>query len=344
MKFSVTPELAILLKTIRTQNGISSKDLAAEVGKSPSYISKLEAGSVKTIQKELLTSIITFISDGDDFFEECLPAAIKTLDSFMEPQRMLYQTWLYQYDIVDRPIAVPEAMVDDMNRRMKELGLSVPTLTEWANANVDSEMSSSFPVNTVLAIPYDEDVRLLVRVAMDPGEVEALFEKKAATTCYLTLYNLVFMLLRFVNFGEVRKKLPPDQAIVVLKDAATYMGQYQVHSLTGFSHMLSSEDFTDRQKPLAWPYEHRENSTLNEAISFFEEAMDHDALNTKKALDTFMDTLGWDPAFTLKLLSIQFSELEGLSFQNKKNLLEEIEALVERYNQMSDFEKRLETY
>lgn len=344
MKFSVTPELAILLKTIRAQNGISSKDLAAEVGKSPSYISKLEAGSVKTIQKDLLTDIITFISDGTDFFEECLPAAIKTLDSFIEPRRMLYQTWLYQYDIVDRPIAVPGAMVDDMNARMNELGIDALTLTEWTNANVDSEMSSSFPVNTVLAVPYDEDVRLLVRVEMPVEEVETLLSKKVETTCYLTIYNLVFILMRLTDFGDVRKKLPPDQAVVVLKDAATYMGQYQVHSLTGFSHMLSSEDFTDRQTPLAWPYESIENSALSEAVNFFHEAMEHDALNTKKALDSFMDTLGWDPAFTLKLLSIPFSELEGLSFQNKKNLLEEIEATVERFNQMSDFEKKLETY
>lgn len=344
MKFSVTPELAILLKTIRTQNGISSKDLAAEVGKSPSYISKLEAGLVKTIQKELLTNIITFISDGTDFFEECLPAAIKTLDSFMEPRRMLNQTWLYQYDVVDRPIEMPEAMIDDMNARMEELGIDTATLTLWANANVDSEMSSSFPVNTVLAVPYDEDVRLLVRVQIDEEDVAALFSKKCTTTCYLTVYNLVFILMRLTEFGDIRKKLPPEQAIVVLKDAATYMGRYQVHSLTGFSHMLSSEDFTDRQKTLAWPYEAPEDSTLKEAVTFFKEAMDHDAINTKKALDTFMDTLGWDPAFTLKLISINFSELEGLSFQNKKNLLEEIEALVERYNQMPDFDKKLETY
>ena len=344
MKYSVTPELAILLKTIRTQNGISSKDLAAQVGKSPSYISKLEAGSVKTIQKDLLTKIITLISDGDDFFEECLPVAIKTLESFIEPRRMLHQTWLYQYDIVDRPIAVPEAMLDDMNARMAEQGISVQKLVDWSNANVDSEMSSNFPANTVLAMPYDEDVRLLVRVQIAPETAEELLSKKRMTTNYLTIYNLVFILMRFLNFGEVRRKLPPDQAIVVLKDAATYMGQYHVHSLTGFSHMLSSEDFTDRQKPLAWSYETEDNSTLSEAFGFFREAMDHDALNTKKALDTFLDTLGWDPAFTLKLLSIQFSELEGLSFQNKKNLLEEIEALVERYNQMSDFEKRLETY
>ena len=344
MKCSVTPELAILLKTMRAQNGISAKDLAKAIGKSPSYLSKLEAGTVKSIQKDLLTNIITFISDGDDFFEDCLPNAIKVLQSFMDPKRATSQAWLLQYDLVDRPITIPSAMVDDMNRRIAELPTDLAGVIAFTNANVDSEMSSSFAENMVLSLPYEEGDRLLVRVRLNEEDVTELFAKKRDVTNYLTIHSLVFTLMRMMEFGGETTKLPPDKAKVVLQDISAYMGQYNIHSLTGFSHMLSSEEFFDRQRPLAWPFEQTEDSALNEAVTFFREAMDHDALNTKKALDSFLELLNWDPAFAMKLISLPFHELEGLSFQNKKNLLEDLSAVVEKYNSMSDFEKRMETY
>lgn len=344
MKFSVTPELAILLKTIRTKNGISAKDLAENVGKSSSYISKLESGDVKNIQKELLTSILTYITEGTDFFGECLPEAVTILNTFIEPERMTSQAWLLQYDVVDRPIHVPPEMVDDLSNRMDAAGFTIHEIVNYANENVDSEMDSRFPENTVLSMPYEEGNRLLVRMNFQVEEIEELFSKKRVTTNYMTLNSLAFTIFRATEFGMTETKLPPDQAVEVLRSTSALMELYNVHSLTGFSHMLSSNEFIERQKPMAWPYENIENSALNEAVRIFNEAMDHDALNTKKALDSFLDALNWDPAFMMKLMSLPFSELEGLSFQNKKQLLEELFIVVDKYNRMSDFEKRMETY
>ena len=51
MKFYITSELALLIKTLRTQNKIPSKELADRIGKSNSYISKLESGDVKNIRE-----------------------------------------------------------------------------------------------------------------------------------------------------------------------------------------------------------------------------------------------------------------------------------------------------
>lgn len=344
MKFTVTPELAILLKTVRTQNGISSKDLAGAIEKSPSYVSKLEAGSVKTIQKDLLTSIITFITGGGDFFEECLPGMIKTLRTFLEPERAMSQTWLLQYDIVDRPIAVPAEFVGDLSARLSDTGTTVQELVDLINANPDSEMSESFPENVVLTLPYEEGQRLLVRIAVEPERIDRLLSGADLITNHLTANVLAFTVLRLQEYGADRTKMKPDKAAEVLRDTATLMGQYDVHSLTGFSHMLSSDTFIERQTPMAWPALTVEDDTVMEAIRFFNEAMEHDAINTRKALDSLLEALNWDPGFTMKLMSLPFSELEGLSFQNKRKLLEELEAVLEKYNAMSDFEKRFETY
>lgn len=344
MKYSVTPELAILLKTIRMQNGVSAKSLAEAVEKSPSYVSKLEAGDVKHIQKDLLTEIITFISGGGDFYEDCLANAVKVLNSFIEPERRVEQLWLLQYDIVDRPMVLPEEMAADLNGHIEELDLSVETLVEWINENLDSEMSSGFPENTMLSVAYEEGNRLLCRVHLEKDRVEKLLAGTEQITNYLTINTIVHMVMRFVNFGDVRKKLPVEKAVQVLEDTSAYLQQFGIHSLTGFSHMLSSREFIERQQPLAFPYKRVEDSAISDAMVYFKEAMEHDAVNTKKALNSLVDALNWDPGFTMKLISIPFSDLEGLSFQNKRKLLEEIGEAVERYNQMSDYEKKLENY
>ena len=344
MKFSVTPELAILLKTVRTQNGISAKDLAAAIHKSPSYISKLESGDVKHIKEEILTDIFSFITEGDDFYEECLPAVVKTLNSFIAPEKVLDQLWLLQYDIVERPVPVPPEMMKDLSERIEGLGMTSREVADFLNLNVDSEMSGEFPGNTIISLPYEEGNRLLVRLQQPPEDIEALLSGEKRMSNHLVLNGLVFTVMRLLEYGRTPVKMPPDIAVKVLSATSTFMGQYNVHSLTGYSHMLSSEEFTKRQEVMAWPFSSEDNSTLNEALEFFREAMDHDALNTKKALDAFLDALSWDPAFMMKVMSLPFQDLEGLSFQNKKKLLEELSAVVEKYNSMSDFEKRLETY
>ena len=58
----VTPELTETLRGIRLQNKIQAKNLAAHIGKSPAFISKLESGNIQTIDTKELYSILQFIS------------------------------------------------------------------------------------------------------------------------------------------------------------------------------------------------------------------------------------------------------------------------------------------
>lgn len=344
MKFAVTPELATLLKTIRTQNSVSSKDLAEEVERSPSYISKLESGVIKTVPKELLTKILLYISDGEDFFEDCLPGAVRVLDTFMEPERWIHQLWLLQYDLMDRPVTVSAEMSKDMNRRLEELKISPSLYTELVNENYDSAMPSSDPANVVLLKPSNEGERLLVKVKVDQSDVRSILSGTATKTNYITANCLVYMLMRLNEYGVVRSRLSAKQASRVLEMTSAYLGQYDLHTLTGFSHQLASREFIERQRAAAWPLAVSDNRTLQGVLERYEDAMNHDAVNTQIVLSGFLDTWNWDPGFTMKLLSIPFKELEGLSFRNKQQLLDEIRELIDRYASLSDYEKKMETY
>ncbi len=340
MKFDVTPELSKLLRMLRTQNAVSSKKLASHIGKSPSYVSKLESGDVKSIRQEDLTEILSFISGGGDFYESVLPTVVRVLSTFLEPGRAADQLWLLQYDVMERQVMVSEAMTEDILAHLREGEIGIPDLVSLMDANLDSELSSAFSANELVSISYEGRSRLLIHVNFTEDEVERVLLKKESRVGFFCIYNIVHSMFRMLHFPNETKKLPPDKAVALLHLVATYMEQWNIRSLMNFSQMVSSEEFISHQLPLA-----EAGITVIDNISdIFHEIARRDTLLAARQLNTFYDTLNWDAAFIMRVLGIPFSNLENISFQNKKHLLEDIMQLVEKYDQMSDFDKKLESY
>lgn len=344
MKFTVTPELTTLIKTIRTQNNISAKELAAYIEKSPSYVSKLESGDVKNIQKKDLTRILSFLTGGEDFYEDILPAAVKILMSFLPSGRLPEQVWLIQYDTADRPVLVSGEMSADLNKRLTELGMDTEELAAFINENFDSELTSVFPANEIIPFEQRGTTRILARLEIEEEELSRILSGRNRQTSYLTVYGISHILFRLEKFGSVSYKLPPEQAVELLRDTSVYLERFQVHSLIGFSRMLSSKDFINRQMDMLHTFDTVSSELMNSITEYFQEALKYDALGTTQAMDTFSKSLGWDTAFILKLIKLPFYKMEGLSFHQKKNLMREITNLLDKYDQMSEFEKKLEIY
>lgn len=344
MKFCVTPELATLLRTVRSQNNVSAKELALHLGKSPSFLSKLEGGMIKYIRKEMLTDILLFISRSEDFYGEALPSLFRTLRSFMEEDRLPAQLWLLQYDVAERPVRIPASMAEDMAQRLAALEATAADTAGFINENVDSEMANAFPVNEMVTIDSQAGPRLLFRTELSPKEISDILSVPNYETRLMSLINLVYIMFRFSVYGKERRKMPPDLAIQVLKNTDQYLDRYQVNSLVRFAGLTSSEEYTRRQMPLLSTVPASAQRLAADVSAFFEEAASVNALNTAKVLKNFTEMIAWDPAFTMKLLSLPFADLEGLSYQNKRKLLDELTELLNRYDSLSDFEKKWEDY
>lgn len=340
MKFAVTPELATLVKTMRAQNALATKETAEHLHKSPSYLSKLEGGEIKTIQQETLTDLLLFTTRSSDFFGEALPAAWRALQSFMEPGRLLYQVWLIQYDTVERKVAIPPGMAEDLMRQLEGMGAGVDRLVALANRNIDSEMTGSLPANQIICLDYEGRPRLMARADIDPAVVKDAMEGRGRTLSYLTVNNVVYTLFRMLRCPDAQTKLPPKDAVDVLRCTASYMDRWGLHSLTSFSHLVSSDEFISQQVPLV----HGGEGVLERVHERMGEIARHDAVNATSQLNTFLNTVEWDPSFALKLVGIPFSDLGPLSFNAKKHLLDDIQALLDKYDSLPDVEKRIENY
>jgi len=341
-KYPVTNELSALIKTLRIQRKISSKNLALHIGKSHSYISKFENGEIRNIQEEELTAILDYIVEGDDFFNDKLPAIIRTLSSIQEPDRMSQQIWLLDYDILKRPITLPESMVDDINERLRELNISVARLTALINENKDSAMSQEFPPNEIVDFVLRDSRVLLVRNLIEEETLAALLEKRTFVTSYSFAHALAFTLFRIQNYDD--NELEFEEARDTLQNTRAYLDGFGVYSLTEWNRLLSDTKTMESQRSLLASFSTANAETINQIILFFRIASEHDILHTAQALETFRENLSWDQGFALKLISQPFHELDDISFSLKKQLLEEVNSLIEKYKNVPASEKKFETY
>ena len=340
MKFPVTDELAKLLKTLRVQRGVPAKDLAERLGKSASYLSKLEGGAVRTIDKEALAALLGLLVGGGGFYEDVLPVAVRALRGIADERALSTQLWLLHFDVVERPVDVPSAMAHDMAANFDAEKADPRSIAELLDANLDSELSDAFTANQMVAIDYEGTPRLMARVSISPDQVYAILSERKTRTTYFLLYNIVHAMFRIQSHPGVRTKLPPDDAARILRAVATYLGRWNIHSLTGFSHLISSDDFIARQAPLAAGHAgvvERISAKLSEVVA-------HDPLHAINQLNAFFDTLEWDPAFALQIAGLPLAELGEVSFANKRRLLESIRADIDELERMDDFDKRIERY
>ncbi len=340
MKFDVTPELASLLKTMRVHHGVSSKDVAEHLGKSPSYLSKLEGGAVRTIDEDLLKAELSFVCGGADFYDSVLPDVARMLLNTIDADRLIEQVWLLQLDVIERPVAVPEAMASDIKLHFDSMHISGAQVAAHINANLDSELTESFPANRVVAVDYAGNRRLLVRTDFPVNAIEQVISGGAPKTSFIIIYTIVHAMFRMQRFPNVATKLPPDEAISLLNSVSDYLNRWDIHSLVDFARYLTTDDFISHQLPLATA----QSGVVERISAQLDEIVSHDSLGAISKLNAFCDTLKWDPAFALKLLGLPFSKLSDLSYANKRKLIEEIESLVESYDALDEFERKLESY
>ncbi|MBQ6622037.1 MAG: helix-turn-helix domain-containing protein [Mogibacterium sp.] len=343
MKFKVTPELATLIRTIRMQNGISSKDLAEAIGRSPSYVTKLEKGAVRTIRKDELTEILSYITEGEDFYEDKFPAIIRTLSTILTPENMILQTWLLQYDSYERPIRLPEALTEVLRDKMARVGIEAEELAEIINANEDVRDGQKLPVNEVVIMDYPQGQVLRIRASVTPEEIRRLCTEKEPVTNYGTLYSILFILVKLEKYGRIGFMEPP-QAREVLQETGRILAYHEVYSLTKYGQVLASGEFQSSQMLVLNTFETANSNTINGILEIFRKMGEIDRMQAMETSDQFLANLEWDPAFMMKIVGMRFDRIGNMSYSNRKKLLAEIAGLVEKYEHLPAMEKRMEKY
>lgn len=342
VKFQVTQELSTLIKMLRTQNHVTAKSLSLYIGKSISYISKLESWQIKSIPEPELTKILSYIIPGDDFFDDKFPVIIQMLASFIDPNEMTHQVWLVHYEAFLRLISVPEQLIENISNRLNKLHTTPRDFIERINESADFLYLKSLPENEVIESIYHDKKSLFIHFVLDVQKWEDLLSQGTGTVCQSDLFRVIFQLYREELFPD--KAMNDSIETVILDHTVSFLQSYKLTPLVYSCFLPTPQELHESIFDMKKLYASDTASQISQQLLDLQEAVQNSELGSVTAMDTLHYNLDWDPAFTLKILDLDFYKLGNMSFHLKKELLTEITALLDKYKNIPDLEKQLEQY
>lgn len=350
MRFEVTPILAEGIRMSRIQNGIASKDVAAILYRSPTYISKLERGDIKTIDVEELTAILHYVIRGDGEKELTLSEKLEILVSNLAPRydekEIERELWLENYDWVICEHLVPPELPATIATEMNEKHINAEALSVAINSNAEllHELrdSESMPFNQWKGYFENGKLNHFIKLRVSQRDITDFLEGKR----YKSNYLLAFVIVRFLRWMV---DYPEDKCISDTRNHELY--EYTVHFLDMYNFSSNSDKRRQKrntEKEAVLEKMRGGNVTITNEMGEFPQQSRTIQQKNIESLSTSLNRLSinleWDEAFMRKLISLPFSELEGLSYSNKRQLLSEIENLIQAYKALPIEQKSWETY
>lgn len=351
-KFEVTPELAYTLKSTRVQNNISAKSLATHIGKSQSYITKLEKAEIKTIEENELTKIFKFIYQKEEnnpsYLDSILEKIYNTIKIQYTDEEIEQQLWWETYDTVLRLIPIPPDLIEDISSRMQNINLSIEVLTQRINSNEgllpEIKNIDSYPYNQWQA--YVENHKILfrfIRIHITEEIVRKILTRETTSANYISLLSISYYLHKIEKFGS-QILLNKDDNFNLYFTACDYLNKFKFFSISQKNKLSRLAKSNTERESLISSFDRENQRLVNEIITAYKVFSELDIQYSNKELALLVENLRWDIGFMMALTSITFKDLKDLSFSNKSNLLNEIRELVKKYKELPKEQRSLNRY
>ena len=350
-KFEVTPELANMIKSARVQNDITAKAIAEHIGKSQSYLSRLESASIKTIEEETLTEIFRFIyqKNGDPLsLDAILEKIYSTIDAQFTDKEIEEQLWWDTYDTVLRRIPVPIGLVNYILDKISQYDIDISELCRRINANeaiypkVKNE--DSYPFNRWCAIVNNHKTKLIfIKLKIEEDYIRKVLNGKITSTCYMTMKAIVYYLEKMIKFGDSVDV--GEEANDTLDTASRdCLNEYRFFSISEKYRLKKIATSIEEEQKLVSSFDRENQQLINKILEEYKLYTEMDIAVSNKMLEKYINNLEWDMGFMMALIGIEFCELKDTSFSMKKKLLGEIRKLVNEYKELPDEERKLNRY
>lgn len=347
IRYEVTPQLAGTIKTLRQNRNITAKFIADSIGKSQSYISRLEKGGIKTITDEELKLIfrLLFPEQKEIPNEDILELVLKTGESkYLESQNNFDdEVWFYNFDTVERWIPIPPEIIDDIIARMNGISLSIVDLVNRINSNedireekiVDPALMDGYWHN--IAKPNEKPL-LVIFMKIEETTVQKILAKDQRSANYVTILALVYYLIKF------EKELSTVKDESAWKAAIDYLNQHKFYSISEKSKLLKNIEDESQYETLLTTFEKDNRQYIEHILEIFRSMSTYDLESVNKNLSAFSKNLDWDCGFMMNVISIPFSDFSNMSFTLKKQLLNEIKEITAKYSLIPKDQNRIEQY
>ena len=351
-KFLLNEKCVNMIKTLRIQHNVKVNTIAVALGKSPSYITKLERGIIKSIEedelKKIFASIFGQTEEIESLLDKNLNQIFEELSRVMNDTEIKHQVWFMNYDTVFRILPVSPALSRNLSDRLKALNMDIVSLCDRINANeelTDEERNNKDNHknrwNAVIKNGTIDHTYIFMKV--DSVDVRRVLKYEVGNANYILVYAIAYYIAKIEKFGN-EINVSHDDIRVLQKETIEYLNKYKfytlMHKRQSARMAASKEEYMEKLSSFD-----QDNLELMEGVvGHFARLSETFVSRTNKYLKVLNSNLDWDAGFMMALMSIPFSELGNLSFNSKQEMLNEINQVVKKYKNLPDEKKIIENY
>lgn len=334
-KYQVTQSMGTALKNLRIQKNIKAIDVAHAIDKTGAYISKLEKGTLNTIETKDLYKIIEFLSRDNAEVDETLSLLLKSTSLKFSKAESIKEEWILNLDYFYRRIPVPEEYSEYAENKLKELDLSIEQLVTYINSNIDLYNDDNFSTDLLESSEknhwYFNNGYSYIVVEVEPKDIRDILYNKQTTANYSLFLCILVSLFRL-------DKMSQDQAY---EKATQKLHEYKIFSLSEKADIMNAYDNLEKMHTVL---DQRDNERLPAADrKLYTQLYDftqkchsfadiHDINYVNNKLSTLLSNLTHDPILFMGFIGIDLSQLQNCDIQIKKDFVKAVQELVTEYS------------
>lgn len=346
LKTPVTPELASTLKALRLQKNIQAKELAKKINRSSAYITKLEKGDVKSIENDLLDSILSFLTGGDPEGDELAEKIYAIRKQSPSKQEIEEQLWFVNFDTVSRRLPIPEKLILILNEKIEGNSIARSTLLRRINSNEalssEEKNDESIEFNRWF-IPKSNENAQSIKILLAEKDFYDILDRKLTFTSYVFIFSIAFYVLKIEKFGE-QITIDDVENSNLMKETTILLNDYKFYSLAEKSKKIANAETQEQFNEIWNSFDTENQEIISDILSGLKFASELDIQTTNIRLKEFSANMHKDIWFMLKLISLKYTDLDELSATMKKEFLNEVETLILKYKELPKAQKSIETY
>lgn len=344
-KISVTLELANTLKTIRLHQGIQAKDVAKYIDRTPAYISKLENGKINTIDEEVLNNILVYLAKNNTL-EELTDIVLKTIDNQNQPiDKLEDQIWFMNFDTVYRRLPIPEKLIEYINKEIEANNIDISYLVDRINSN---EALSDEDNNNDAIEPNKWYVTKNgnfpgIKMCISKEQVCDILSGETLFAPYVFVFCILFYIIKIEKYKN-QTLLTFEKNTELMDETTQILNSYKFFNLVEKDKMLEKAETEEQLNEIWNSFDTENQQIISDILSGFKFASEMDIGVTNKRLEEFSQNMHWDLWFMLRIISLEYMKLDELSTTLKKEFIQDISKLIEKYSDLPKAQKTKETY
>lgn len=309
----LTPDIGMALKNFRIENKITAKSITEKFDRASSYISKLEKGDIKKIDGDFLIELCNFITGSDDGLDIFLSKLSQSYKDFTNESKTIIMNiddLLYEY-------TVPSKMLDEINGYIKSHNISISAIVETINLNkdiADRDNYNDLPLN-IWYSPNDDIDNAAIKMSVPLSYVEDLLSGKI-----VTIHRVIAEVILYAMYTCGNEKNARDVANDKLK-LYHIIPRRSVITLT-----------PDNIENIFGGLEPDTSDALKDVIMQLRLITTVTKEYGSKRIKQICSNLGEDLGFCFAYMSLNLVELEQKDKEKKKEFLNELKSLIDKYS------------